>query len=106
MLKLRRKQVMITGWLDDFIKMVSQKYDISYSEVLRLCTSYFFAITLAAVNPKRYKMSITPQKIALVLKQRETDKRGFEESRKLMADIYWETKKILELRTEELKKSE
>ena len=48
---LNRKQIMMTHWLDDYTKYLSEQYDISYSEVLRLAASLSFAKFACALYP-------------------------------------------------------
>jgi hypothetical protein len=100
---LRRKQVMISDWLDDFVQYTAQKYDISYSEVLRLGTAYFLADVLSKADPK-YKMKVTSKEISKVVYDGLEQCGDVEVTRKLIADIYHESKRILQARIEDVKK--
>jgi len=99
---LRRKQVMISDWLDDSIQYVSNRYDISYSEVIRVSVAYFLGGILAEADPK-YKMSVSWKDIAKLVEQSWDVKADLEETRQVIYDIYGEAKKILKNRSEEIK---
>lgn len=99
---LRRKQIMITDWLDDYLTAISKRYDISYSEVIRIATSFFFAETLCLAYPKKYKLNISAKDISKVLKHMAENEDYIEESRKLISDVYYETKNILKDRVKQI----
>ncbi|MCA9400752.1 MAG: hypothetical protein KC713_03935 [Candidatus Omnitrophica bacterium] len=92
---LRRKQVMVSDWLDDFIIEISQHYNLSYSEAVRIMLSFGFAQVVTKISPD-YSFSIDAQDIADASKERNNGKINPEIKRKLTADIYFEARNILE----------
>ena len=100
---LRRKQVMMTDWLDDMVKFIAKSYDLSYSEFVRIAVGYHIAEVMAAKKPG-CKLTITPKKIAYITDKYDADKSSLEENRQLIADIYFQTKRIITNYMKDMKK--
>ena len=100
---LRRKQVMISDWLDDYMQELSKIYDVSYSEIVRAMLSYAFGSTVSQVHPE-YKFSIDAERMANAAIERNDGKIDIEANRKLLADIYYEARQLIEQHLQELKK--
>ncbi len=93
---LKRYQVLLNEWLADGIKFVSQKYDISFSEVIRviLCLEFIQGTSLA--YPK-YKTKDIDTRIKKIIKGRgKNEPLNSETMHKFFSDIYFETRKALE----------
>jgi len=99
---LRRKQVLVSDWLDDFVNYVSKRYDISYSEVIRVSVAYMLTGILAGADSK-YEMTVTWEDLAQVLQKSWENEGDLENTRKVISDVYWDAKKILSDRMAKIK---
>ena len=100
---LRRKQVMISDWLDDFLHAASKRYKLSYSEIIRIATCHHMISVICERDPK-FKMLTTTKQVAKNMKAYCKGTAGEVETRKMIADIYLEAKKILDIRLKEINK--
>ena len=93
---LRRYQILLTDWLGDLVKLYSEKYDVSFSETIRLMLCMQLEHLCSLRFPK-HKIR-TPLK-QILKKLDEAEKRGNlqETHHKLMSEIYFEARKISEL---------
>ena len=93
---LKRHQVLLQGWLTDFIWEISEEYDISFSEVIRVGMSLYFGTLISAYNPK-IKYPIKAKDIVDLA--RLSKLKNIEEiQHKLISRIYFETRKTIEAR--------
>ena len=98
---LKRYQVLLPDWLEDYIKQIAELYDLSFSEILRAEICFSILSSAKLLYPK-YKMEITPTEILeLSLGQKEVEE---EEKHRLLSRIYFETRKAVEYMLPKLKK--
>ena len=98
---LKRYQVLLNDWLADGIKSVASKYDISFSEVLRIALCVQMTESLARVNPK-YKSAKMRSFVEDILKKRNRGENLDSETlHKFFSNIYFEARKALESWAEE-----
>lgn len=100
---LKRYQVLLPDWLEDYIKHLVEKYDMSFSEVIRAEICYSILSGVASVYPD-YKLGITIQEITKLSKNYNQDKMERDEMHRILSKIYFETRKAVEFRLAEDKK--
>ena len=92
---LKRHQILLTDWLADFIKCQAERYDVSFSEVVRLMLCAQLENLIKAGYPK-YKFGISMQYIIKELRRAERNNQLMEAHHKLMSKIYFEARKAAE----------
>lgn len=101
---LKRHQVLLEDFIVDYARHNAQKYDISFSEAIRLALCIQYGNWISEKYPK-YKFPFAPKK----LKEREPNtygsKRDLLKHHKLMSDIYYEARKAIEYALAREKKS-
>lgn len=100
---LKRYQVLIDGWIEDYIKLVARKYDLSSSAVIRIHMALGIMFVRTVTHPE-YKLNISNKEFQEFTKK--AAKIGFleVEVHQLMSKILFETRKLVELRLAEDKK--
>lgn len=92
---LKRHQVLLNDWLAEFVRYRAKKYDLSFSEDIRLALCLYFTTVLSVQNPE-YKSTITLEKIAEILKKFEGLPEFEEQRHKAISNIYFEARKSIE----------
>jgi len=100
---LKRYQIILEDWLNEYIRFLAEEYDFSYSEVIRIGLSLEFIDTIVRLYPN-YRPDITKADIAKLLNRLVVDKISKEEAHRLLSKIYFEARKAIEYRMEKTKK--
>jgi hypothetical protein len=100
---LKRYQVLLPDWLEDYHKFLVDRYDLSFSEVLRiaLCIEVLTIVPLLCPD---YKPGITAEEISKLIKKKLDDKMDQDELHKFASKIYFEARKAVEHRLAKEKK--
>lgn len=100
---LKRYQVLLPDWLEDYHKFLVNKYDLSFSEVLRiaLCIE---VITMVPLLHSGCKPEIDAEKISKLIKEKLDKKMDPDELHRYMSKIYFEARKTVEYRLNKEKK--
>lgn len=99
---LKRYQVLLPDWLENYIKQIAELYDLSFSEIIRSEICFSILSSTRLLFPE-YKMEITPKEVLeLSIGQKEV---GEEEKHRLLSKIYFETRKALEYMFPKVKKT-
>lgn len=100
---LKRYQVLLPDWLGDYIKILVDKYDLSFSEIIR--TQICMAVLNSVPNLfPEYKSDITTKEIYNLQKNNAHKGMEREEMHRIMSKIYFETRKAIEYRLANEKK--
>jgi len=101
---LRRYQVLLPEWLEEHIKYLATRYDLSFSEIIRgeICFSTLTAVL--SLFPE-YKPDLLPDKILNQLKVQDRDMLNREEMHRVLSKLYFETRKAIEYWMEKNRKS-
>ncbi|MBN3037961.1 MAG: hypothetical protein JW869_00925 [Candidatus Omnitrophica bacterium] len=92
----KRYQVLLNDWLADMIKTIANKYDISFSEVIRVSLCIIYGESLKLAFPK-CKYGITQKdKLEVVKKNRKELGVASEELHNFFSKVYFETRKTIE----------
>ena len=102
---LKRYQVLLPDWLEDYHKLLVDRYDLSFSEVLRiaLCIE---VLTMVPLLCPEYKPGITAEEISKLIKKKLKETMDQDELHKFMSKIYFEARKAVEYRLAKEKKQE
>ena len=100
---LKRYQVLLPDWLEDYIKYLSDKYDLSFSEVIRVEVCIAIISTISKLYPN-FKLGITPDDILNMIKEDAQEDMEREEEHRMLSKIYFETRKAIEHRFYQEKK--
>jgi hypothetical protein len=94
---LLRQQVLIEDWLVEYLKFLAEKYDLSFSEVIRLglCAQFDEMVTLAYPD---IKSKIDKKKFLRLLHESENNEDSREDLLKMISLVYFEARKTIETR--------
>ena len=94
---LKRYQVLLTEWQAEHYRNIAKKYDVSFSEMIRmaLCIDIMFATK--ATFPK-YKWSVNMKRLHEAMEKEDIlQSMGTEKFQDFLAKIYFEARKATEL---------
>ena len=100
---LKRYQVLLSDWIEDYIKYVAERYDLSSSSVIRIHMALGIIFIRTIMNPG-YKLNFGNKEF------QESSKKAFEgeldeaEAHQLMSRILFEARKVVESRLAEVTK--
>jgi hypothetical protein len=100
---LKRCQILLENWQVEYIKLVCQKYDQSFSEVVRIIICDGLLCLLPLISPE-YKSGIDLKLLAKMTKEAGDPTISEEEKHKLISRLYFETRKLTEHRMVTLRK--
>lgn len=100
---LKRYQVLLPDWLEDYIKHLVDAFDLSFSEVIRAEICCTVLATVPALYPE-YKPGFKHQDILDMIKKNFGIDLEREETHRLLSKIYFEARKAAEYRLEKEKK--
>jgi len=101
---LKKYQVFIPEWLDDYIKSVAENYDLSISEVLRLELCFGALCTVTSLYPE-YKAEVSLNDFIENIKQHQKSELEREDLMRYLSMIYFETRKAIDYRYKKGKSS-
>lgn len=100
---LKRYQVLLPDWLEEYTMHLADKYNLSFSEIIRIQICYSILSAVSAFYPD-YKPGTTIQEISkLALENIESDL-GREELDRVKSKLYFEARKAVEFRLNKEKK--
>ena len=100
----KRCQVLLTDWLQDYVKDAMELNDLSFSEMVRIILSEGILHTVTLLYPG-YKAGITKQDLAKWIKKGADPKTSSAEKHQLIAKLYFEARKAAEHRTDKTRRS-
>lgn len=93
---LKRYQVLLNDWMADYIKFISEQYDWSFSEALRLVVSVEIIGWVSAMYPKNRSKLTEKELVARSKKWLKKPDTLEEEFHKAISTIYFEARKSVE----------
>ncbi|MGD8538523.1 MAG: hypothetical protein PVI66_07380 [Candidatus Aminicenantes bacterium] len=100
---LKRYQVLLPDWLEDYLKWGVKKYKLSFSEIIRLEICFSVLAMIDELHPE-YKANLTIKEIISAARSFEKSKLTKEDINKFASRVYFETRKAIEYRTSKAKK--
>ncbi len=101
---LKRYQVLLNDWLADHMKKVADKYDLSFSEILRASLCLQALKNISEICPKCKEADMNKLMRQIIKKKTQTNGLDPEDMHKFLSDLYFETRKAIECWEKELKK--
>lgn len=101
---LKRYQVLLPDWLDDYIKFGVDRYGISFSELIRLQVCLASLDCIEELHPE-YKPNITSKDILRTMSESTGQTVNKDEVKRFTSRIYFETRKAIEYRYQKIKES-
>jgi len=100
----KRYQVLLTDWLGEYIKYTAEKYDLSFSEVIRILLCLYICELISEFHP-RYKFPKERKELINIFKKVANKKISEEDIHKLISQAYFEARKAIEYRLAQDKKN-
>ena len=100
---LKRYQVLLPDWLEDYVKLLVDKYDLSFSEIIRATMCNWILASVPNIYPE-LKLGITPKDIIEMVKAEAQDNMKREDMHRMLSKIYFEARKAAEYRIAQEKK--
>ena len=98
---LKREQILLTDWLSEWFHYCAEKYDLSYSELIRITLCLQVGEWVSKQYPK-YKFNFSERKLTEAFSNFLKNKRAEEELHKQFSKLYFEARKAIEfLRAQE-----
>ncbi len=94
---LKKYQVLIPDWLEDYIKYVAERYDLSISEIIRAEICFAVISQVSHFYPE-YKAGISSVELLEAFKKNLGKDFEREEIHKILSKVYFETRKAVEYR--------
>jgi hypothetical protein len=100
---LKRFQVLLPDWLEDYIKFGAKKFDISVSELIRIEVCLAILTQITELFPE-HKIGISFKELFMIYKNHAREMTDKEDIRRTISKIYYETRKAIEFRQKTQKK--
>lgn len=99
---LKRYQVLIPDWLEEYLKEVGKAYGISFSESIRAEVCIAIILSIQELFPD-FKMDFSFQEMFSVSRGKSPFNIDRESIKKSLSKLYFEARKAAEFRTQMLK---
>lgn len=93
---LKRNQVLLNDWLVDLLKAISEKYDLSFSEIIRLLLSMEIIDLITAAYPDYKNKAIKREVLGLIELRNKGQTISMEDSHRIISKVYFEGRKAAE----------
>ncbi len=94
---LKRYQVLLPDWLEDYIKYLVDRFDLSFSEVIRMQLCIAILNMVERIYPE-FNLGITADDIIKHIRENLKQELDQDARHKVMSKIYFETRKAAEYR--------
>lgn len=101
---LKRYQIILNDWMEDHYKNVAKKYDVSFSEMIRMALCVDIITATQKIFPK-YKVDIDLKQLKKMMKKQElVGSLQLEEFHRFLSKLYFESRKASEFLNGKLNK--
>jgi hypothetical protein len=100
---LKRYQVLLPDWLEDYLKWGVERSNVSFSEIIRLEVCLGVLATLEELHPE-YKPGLALKDILSTIKAYAKQKPAKDKVSNFLSTIYFETRKAIEHRFAKVKR--
>ena len=94
---LKRYQVLLPDWLEDYLKLGVERSKVSFSEIIRLEVCLGVLATIEELHPE-YKPGLSLKDILSAIKSYAKQKPSKDNVSSFLSTIYFETRKAIEYR--------
>ena len=100
---LKRCQVLLTDWLEEHMKLIAKRCDLSFSEMVRivLCEGLLHTAPSIYLN---YKPKVDIKLLADIAKEGANPQTSIGRKHQLASKLYFEARKVLEDLNDKIKK--
>jgi len=95
---LKRYQVLLPDWLEDYLKWGVNQYGVSFSEIIRLEICISVLAMIEEMHPE-YKPNLTLKEIMSTVRSYDKTKFTKDDMNRFASLVYFETRKAIEYRT-------
>ena len=95
---LKRYQVLLPDWLEDYLKWGVKQYGLSFSEIIRLEICFSVLAMIEELHPE-YKPNLSMKDILSTAKSFNKSKLKKEDINRFASNVYFETRKAIEYRS-------
>ena len=92
---LKRYQVLLDDWQEEYIRRSAARFDFSFSQVVRILISEGILSILFSLEPKK-KIGITARELTQMKKKILNHRTSAEERHQIISKIYFEARKAAE----------
>ena len=92
---LKREQILLTDWLSEWFHYCAKKYDLSYSELIRITLCLQVGEWVSKEYPK-YKFNFSERKMTKEFEKFLKTERFEEERHKSFSQLYFEARKAID----------
>ena len=92
---LKRSQVLLTDWLEEHMRLIAKRSDLSFSEMIRIVLCEGLLRTAPSIYP-HYKSKIDTQLLSAIAKEGTNPKTSMERKHQLTSQLYFEARKVIE----------
>jgi len=100
---LKRYQVLLPDWLEEYVKLIVDKYDLSFSEVIRTMICSWILTSVPSLYPE-LKLGLSAKDIHELEKAEAQLDMEREDVHRMLSKIYFECRKAAEYRMAQEKK--
>jgi len=100
---LKRFQVLLIDWQEEYIRYISKKHNYSFSETLRIILSEGMLYIIPLLSPE-YRSVITKKDLSKLIKKVAKTNSTEAERHKFISTVYFEARKAVEYRLGKAKK--
>ena len=93
----KRYQVLLSDWMEEYIKFITERYDLNSSSTIRVYMCLGFLFALSHTQPD-YKIDLPKDELLKLSKKASKDELQEEEIHQLLSKIIFETRKAVEYR--------
>ena len=93
----KKYQVLLSNWMEDYIKFVAEKYDINFSAAIRVHMCLGILHVLSILDPEN-KIDIQSNELLELSKKASKNKLQEEDVHLVLSKVIFETRKAVEYR--------
>ena len=94
---LKRYQVLLSDWIEDYIKIVAEKYDVSTSAVIRVHMALAIIFVINTLHPE-YSTDLKDKEFQELSKKAAKGELNEADAHRVMSKILFEARKAVEFR--------
>jgi len=99
----KKYQVLLSNWMEDYLKFISERYDLNFSSAIRVQMCLGFLYTISNIEPD-YKIDLPNEELLKFSKKASKKELQEEEIHQFLSKIVFEARKAVEYRLSKEKK--
>lgn len=92
---LKRYQVLLEDWMEDYVKFIAEKYDLSSSAAIRVHLSLSILYVISILHPE-YEPVLSDKELQEVSKKAAENELDEAEVHKMLSKVLFESRKAVE----------